>query len=343
MFVNQICRRWVLYVSVLLMGIVIIFLSLMLGRSSVSFVDILQVIYGRVCGTPTAENEFADLVLFDVRLPRVTAAFLIGAALSASGTAYQGLFKNPMVSPDILGASAGAGFGAAMAILMGLDISLVQLFAFLGGILAVTIACLIASSAGGDGRSHIIILVLAGILVSTIFSSLISLTKLCADPDDTLPAITFWLMGGLGGVRADQLGGLLMMGLIGVVPLLMLRWRFDILSFGAEEAQALGINVGRMRILIICCATLLTSACVALCGMVGFVGLVIPHVTRLVFGASHAVVLPGSLMIGGFFLVLVDDVARCAFPVEVPLGILSSLIGAPFFLFLLMRQRSSWL
>jgi iron complex transport system permease protein len=248
-----------------------------------------------------------------------------------------------MVSPDLLGASAGAGFGAALAILLSWSMVLVQLSAFICGLVAVGIAYFISKAVAKNSQANIIVLVLAGILVSTIFSSCISITKLCADTDNTLPAITFWLMGGLADIHTRHLVWLLPSLLLGATPLLLIRWKFNILSFGDEEAQALGIDVGLNRLLVICCATLLTSVSVAMCGMIGFVGLVIPHMARLIFGANHEIVLPASLLLGGIFLVLVDDMARCVFPVEVPLGILCSLIGAPFFLFLLVKGRSTWI
>lgn len=317
--------------------------SLALGRFPVSLPEILRLFSARLFDSTTDLSGPAATILFDVRVPRILAAALIGAALALSGAAYQGLFRNPMVSPDLLGASAGAGFGAALAILLAWNTVLVQASAFGFGLLAVAVAFFIGNAVGKGTQSGIIVLVLAGILVSTIFASCISITKLVADPDNALPAITFWLMGGLSGIRGEHLGRLLLPLLGGAVPLLLLRWKFDILSFGDEEAQSLGVDVRRVRLLVVCCATLLTSASVALCGMIGFVGLVIPHMARLIFGAGHAIVLPASLLLGGIFLILIDDVARCAFPVEIPLGILCSLIGAPVFLYLLVKGRNSWL
>lgn len=331
----------VAFLVLVLAGVAVLLVSLTLGRFHIAIPDALCLIADRLNGSDAPRSDPAATILFDVRLPRILAAFLIGGALSLSGAAYQGLFRNPMVSPDMLGASAGAGFGAAVAILLSWNMAFVQLSAFACGLLAVGIAFTIGNAVGKGAA--IIVLVLAGMLVSTIFSSGIAMTKFCADPNNTLPAITFWLMGGLADVRAGHLPWLVPLILLGTIPLLLLRWRFDILCFGEEEAQSMGIDVRRIRLLIVACATLLTSVSVAMCGIIGFVGLVIPHMARLMLGANHAAVLPASLLLGGSFLVVVDDVARCVFPVEIPLGILSSLIGAPFFLYLMVKGRRSWL
>ncbi|OGS37546.1 MAG: Fe3+-siderophore ABC transporter permease [Elusimicrobia bacterium RIFOXYB2_FULL_49_7] len=316
--------------------------SLSLGRYPIPLKELFVILGHKLTLLPNIAPVQAEIVLFQVRFPRIAAALLIGGALSLAGTTYQGLFKNPMISPDILGAAAGAGFGAALAILFSWNMAGIQVSAFTFGLLAVMITYFI-SAAINKGTHTILILVLTGVLVSTLFTSLISIIKFTADPFNKLPAITFWLMGGLANISMHDLRLLSIPLILGAVPLLLLRWKLNVLCFGEEEARALGLNVKRIRPLIILCATLLTAASVAVSGMIGFVGLVIPHMARLLIGPNHRTLLPASFFLGGAFLVIVDDAARCIFPVEIPLGILTSLVGAPFFLFLLMKGRKSWL
>ncbi|MFH0919660.1 MAG: iron ABC transporter permease [Fibrobacterota bacterium] len=322
------------------LGIAVI--SLSLGRYPISLHDIGLLIVQKLVSPDNPEVSHPSIVLFQVRFPRIAAALLIGGALSMAGTTYQGLFKNPMVSPDILGASAGAGFGASLAILLSWNMAGIQTAAFLFGLLAVMVTYGI-SAAINRGNQAILILVLTGVIVSTLFSSLVSIIKFVADPYNKLPAITFWLMGGLANINTKDVLLLLIPLSLGSAPLLLMRWKLNALSFGDEEARTLGLNVNRIRPVVILCSTLLTAASVSVSGMIGFVGLVIPHMTRLLVGPNHSALLPASLFLGGAFLVIVDNVARGVFPVEVPLGILTSLVGAPFFLYLLMKGRKSWL
>ncbi|MBN8524768.1 MAG: iron ABC transporter permease [Planctomycetes bacterium] len=334
-------RRRAALALALLAAVIAALLSLTLGRHHIPPAQVLSEIVAWASGSPGSGSAIHS-ILFEIRLPRICAACVIGASLAMSGAAFQGLFRNPMVSSDMLGASAGAGFGAALAILLGGHPAVVQTAAFACGLLAVGVASAIGHAVARGSSAGMIALVLAGVLVSTLFSAGIAATKFCADPTNTLPAITFWLMGGLSDVRGSQLAWLLPLSACGAIPLLLLRHRLDIMCFGDDEARSLGIDVSWMRPVIVLCATLLTTASVALCGMIGFVGLVIPHLARLLVGARHADVLPVSCLLGSVFLLGVDDVARCAFPLEVPLGILCSLIGAPFFLWLLVRGRRGW-
>jgi iron complex transport system permease protein len=308
--------------------------SLMIGRYHVPLSAWWQIIR-----TPH-DSGVAGIVLFDVRLPRILAGILIGAGLSAAGAAYQGLFKNPMVSPDILGASAGAGFGAAVAILLDFNVFGIQLTSFICGLVAVTLTCSI-SNRMRQGGDPVLVLVLSGIVVGSIFTALVALTKTVADPDNKLPAITFWLMGSLSGVSLKSMKFLFLIPL-GIVPLFLLRWQLNVLSFGEEEAAALGIDTRRTRWVIIFCATLLTASAVSIAGLVGWVGLVIPHLARMFVGPNYKVLLPASLLMGGTYLLLVDDLARAPFATEISLGILTSLVGAPFFLYLMMRAHKGW-
>ena len=308
--------------------------SLTIGSYSLSLHD-----WWRVLIAPT-ESGTPGIVLLQVRLPRLLAAMLVGAGLALAGAAYQGLFNNPMVSPDILGATAGAGFGAALGILLGLSIVAIQALSFVTGLLAVLLALTLASGLCRRG-DPVLMLVLVGILIGSMFTALISFTKYIADPYNKLPVITYWLLGSFASVvpKDVRLAGFPIV--LGCIPLLLLRWRLNVLCLGEEEARTLGLNTRRLRIIVIICATMITAATVSLCGMVGWIGLVMPHLARMVVGPNHKVLLPAAAIMGGCFLLLMDDVARTAGALEIPVGILTALIGAPFFLFLLMRERRS--
>lgn len=244
-----------------------------------------------------------------------------------------------MVSPDILGVAAGAGFGAALAILLGWSAAGVQLCAFLTGLAAVLATTAIGLWRAGGGT---LALVLAGIIVGTVFSAAISLVKYLADPHNTLPAITFWLMGSLASVTAAELAMAALPMLAGLAMLTLLRWRLNLLSFGDDEARALGVDVTRTRAVVIVAATLMTAASVAISGVIGLVGLIVPHLARLLVGPNYRVLLPTCTVLGAALLLAVDDCARVLAAGEVPLGILTSLIGAPFFLALLSNGRKGW-
>lgn len=331
--------------SVLIVLVILLVLSILLsftvGRYSIPVAQLAEIFYRKLLRLPATWPDTVETVLFHVRIPRILAALMIGAALAASGAAYQGLFKNPMVSPDILGASAGAGFGAAAAILLSLGPAGVQISSFLSGIGAVALTYLIGTMVGNRNNT-VLVLVLGGMVVSTMFSSFTSITKYVADTDDKLPAITFWLMGGLSSAGSRDVLTLLIPLTLGMTPIFLLRWRLNVLSFGEEEAQAMGIDTKKTRLIMIVCATLLTASAVSVSGMIGWVGLVIPHIARLLAGPNYRTLLPVSILAGGIFLLLVDDVARCLFSIEIPLGILTSLIGAPFFIYLLFRGRRAW-
>ncbi|MCX7717926.1 MAG: iron ABC transporter permease [Candidatus Sumerlaeaceae bacterium] len=317
-------------------------LSLFAGRYAVSARDVVSVLMRLARGDTMAAMDSAQAVLLHVRLPRIVAAIAIGGALSAAGAAYQGMFRNPMVSPDILGASAGACFGVALGILLGWPVAAVQAVAFVCGLAAVALTCTISSRLSRDPDS-ILVLVLAGIVVGAVFMSLVMLVKSVADPYSKLPAITFWLMGSLAAVTARDVPLLAVPILGGLVPLMLLRWRLNVLSLGDDEARALGVNTQRLRLVVVTCSTLMTAVTVAVGGVVGWVGLVIPHVARMLVGPDFRFLLPGALLLGGAYLLLVDALARSALATEIPLGILTSLIGAPVFIYLLARvKRGGW-
>ena len=284
---------------------------------------------------PAAAGEAATVV-WNLRLPRIFAGLLVGMALSVAGATFQGMFRNPLVSPDILGVSAGAGLGAALAIVLGLPLSAVQLFAFGGGLLAV--GCVYVVAAQVRNHDSVLVLVLAGVAVGTLFGAGISLVKVLADPSVQLPSITFWLLGGLSAVSAGELTVAAPLMLLGLVPVWLLRWRVNLLTLADDEAQAMGVNVARLRIVLIACATLMTAAAVSIAGIIGWIGLVIPHAARLIVGPEFSRLLPATGLLGGAFLVGADTLARSLVTIELPLGILTAIVGAPVFLWLLARS-----
>ena len=318
-----------------------VLVSFTLGRYDMTVLDVLKVAANQMFGMQTFPESTHITVVTQVRFPRVIAALVIGAALAAAGASYQGLFKNPMVSPDLLGASAGAGFGASFALLMGGNMYVVQLSAFVCGIVAVLLTYFV-STAVSKGESMTLTLVLTGMVVTALFQAFITMTKYVADPDDKLPSITYWLMGGLSSMRIEDLPMLLIPVVVGIVPMLLFRNQLNALSFGDEEARALGVNTKFIRGLFIFCATLVTAASVAAAGMVGWVGLVIPHLARMIVGPNHKVLLPASLLLGALYILIIDDLCRCLFAIELPLSVLTAIIGAPFFIYLLTRGRKTW-
>ncbi|WP_333858930.1 FecCD family ABC transporter permease [Clostridium sp.] len=329
-------------IGLTIMPVIAFILSLTLGRYGIPLSQLFDIFTGKLFNLPITWSQTVETVLFQVRIPRIIAAMMVGAALATAGATYQGLFKNPMVSPDILGASAGAGFGAAIAILMSFNIVGIQFSAFLLGLAAVLLTYTIASIIG-RGNNAILVLVLTGMVISTLFSSFISITKYIADPESKLPAITFWLMGGLSSVSTRDVIILIIPLILGIIPILLLRWKLNVLSFGEEEAQAMGIDTRKIRIVVIICSTLLTASSVSISGMIGWVGLIIPHIARFLVGPNYKLLLPASILIGSTFLLLVDDVARSIFTVEIPLGILTAIIGAPIFIYLLLKGRRGWI
>lgn len=289
-----------------------------------------------------AEKSWSDaveLVVLDVRGPRIAAALLVGGALAAAGATYQNLFRNPLVSPGVLGVSAGAGFGAALGIVMGMPGGGVQGMAFLCGLAAVAAAVWLGRS---FDRHSMLVLVVAGLVVSAFFQALISLLKVAADPLNQLPTITFWLLGGLHRMTGATLVSALIPIAIAGIVLYALRWQVNTLAAGEDEARTMGIDVPKLRLLLILAATLMTAACVSVSGIVGWVGLLIPHIVRMIVGPGFPAVLPMSALIGGGFLLGVDDLARSPGSTEIPLGILTALIGAPFFALVLARTRRLW-
>ena len=306
--------------------------SLLVGRYALSPGQLVQMLWTRITGGAADWPISDDKVVFAVRLPRVAAAALVGAALAVSGAAYQGMFRNPMVSPDILGASTGAGFGAAVAILLGAGYFGISAAAFCCGLLAVAAAWLVSRLSKAD---QAVSLILAGMMISSLFSAGTSFVKLVADTQQQLPAITYWLMGSLSSIKDKDVVFLAIPVALGMIPLFFLRWRMNLLTVGEEEAQSMGVNTRRLRGAVIVCATLLTSASVAVSGMIGWVGLVIPHFCRMLFGYDYRRLIPAGALFGAAFLLAVDGIARLVTTGELPLGILTAFVGAPLFLYLI--------
>ncbi|ACO78820.1 iron(III) ABC transporter-permease protein [Azotobacter vinelandii CA] len=322
--------------------LMLVLVSFGIGRYPVSPDTVLAILAGKLFSIDPFWTPETEAVVMGIRLPRILAALLVGAALSVSGAAYQGLFRNPMVSPGILGVSAGASLGAALAILLGHGMPGIQGLAFAGGLAAVGATWAIGVTIGRQG-DPVLVMVLAGIVIGTLFTALVSLVKFVADPYNTLPAITFWLMGSLASVDLPDLSIAALPILAGLAGLLAMSWTLNVLCFGDEEARALGLETGRLRFVVILCATLVSAAAVAIAGIIGLVGLIVPHLARMLVGPDHRVLLPVSTLLGAGFLLAVDDLARSLFEVEVPLGIVTSIIGAPFFLYLMNRSRKAWI
>lgn len=287
----------------------------------------------------TKEELSVDKVIFAIRIPRILLVLMTGAALASAGAAFQGMFRNPLVSPDLLGASAGASLGACIGLLIGTSTIVTQLLAFTGGLLAVGIAVFMNGMVKYD---RLLGLVLGGILVSTLFQAGTSIVKLCADVNDKLPSITYWLMGSFSGANMTDLRMAVIPMLVGFVLLMLERWNLNVLSLGEEEARSLGVNTKRTRFIVIIAATLLTSVSVAVSGVIGWIGLVIPHLARAVVGPDHKRLLPTAALLGGCYLLIVDDLARCLFSMEIPIGILTAILGVPFFAIIFKHNQSSW-
>lgn len=329
-------RRRLILAALLGLLLILGLLSVLWGRYAISLPQLFGILVSRAIPTEASWPAMAENIVWYVRLPRILLAILVGAALSVSGASYQSIFRNPMAAPDVLGASTGSAFGAALAIVQGLDGMGITLCAFLSGLLCMGLVMLCTRFSRG---SPVLGLILSGIMISSLFQAGTSYIKLIADPHDTLPEITYWMMGSLSGAGVEDLAWLWIPLLLGFVPLFLLRWKINLLTMEEEQARALGISTRRLRGVVIVCATLLVAASVSVSGIIGWVGLVVPHMARKLVGSDCRVLLPASFLLGGGFLLLVDDLARTLYTTELPLGILTAVIGAPFFLYLLSRKE----
>lgn len=319
--------------------IILFFASFLIGRYPISPLEVTMALASKASLINYNVSPSADAVIFQIRLPRIMAAMMVGAALSIAGASFQGLFKNPLVSPDKLGVSSGAGFGAALAILFAAGPFMIQISAFAWGLLAVGLTYMISRTFKG---TSMLSLVLCGIAIASLFTAFLSLIKYIADPYEQLPTIVFWLMGSLAAVTNQDILMITLPMVVGCGILLLVRWRINVLSMGEEEAQTLGVNTKHLHAIIITCCTIVTAAAVSISGIIGWIGLVIPHIARMIVGPDHKVLLPASIFLGAFFLLLIDDVARSVSTVEIPLGILTAIIGAPFFIYLLAKSKEGW-
>ncbi|UTB32082.1 MAG: iron ABC transporter permease [Methanobacterium sp. ERen5] len=315
-------------------------MSFLVGRFPVSPLDVCLALGSIIFPFKFNLSPSVYTVIFEIRLPRILAAMLVGSALSISGASFQGIFKNPLVSPDILGVAAGAGFGASLAILFGQTSVIIQLSAFCTGLIAVGLSYSISRSLKGD---KILIMVLGGIAVAAIFTAFTSTIKYVADPMNKLPEIIFWLMGSLSMVNPMKLLMIIVPLLMGFTILMLLRWRLNLMAMGDEEAVSMGIDTDKLRIVVILASTLLTAAAVSISGIIGWVGLVIPHMARILVGPDHVKLLPVSVSLGAMFLLIVDDVSRSFGSIEIPLGILTAIIGVPVFIYLLTSEYNGWI
>lgn len=332
-------REWAALAALLALLVVLAVLSIGLGRVSIAPDRVIAILLSKIAPVTQDWSNADELIVMNVRLPRICAAMLVGAALAAAGAGYQNLFRNPIVSPDILGVSAGAGFGASLAVMLNIGAFGIQASAFVAGLIAVTLCFVIGQAIN---RHSLIVLVLVGVVIAAFFQAMISVLKIVADPVDVLPVITFWLLGGLNKITPSDLPVSTAMIGASLVLLYALRWQVNVMSVGEEEARNLGVNVGLTRIMLVLTATLMTAAAVSISGIVGWVGLVVPHMARMLVGPSFDRMLPVAIVSGALFVLLVDNFARAASSMELPLGIVTSVIGAPLFIVLLLRTKVSW-
>ena len=308
-----------------------------IGRYSMSVSETVTTLFSRF--TNAKVDNTAYTVIFNVRLPRIILAAVVGAGLSCAGAAFQGLFSNPLATPDTLGVASGASFGAVLAMLIGGNMIDIQGMALIFGLISCLITFLIGRS---SRRGSIVMIVLAGLVVSSVFEALVSLMKYVADPEEELPTITYWLMGSMSRANYKNLVMGIPFIVIGIIIIFALRWRLNILSFNEDEARSLGVNVKILRVAFILASSMITASCVSMCGQVGWVGLLVPHISRMMRGNNNCRVIPVSISLGAFFMIVMDTFARSATASEIPISILTAIIGAPVFIVLLKKTGGSW-
>jgi len=331
---------WLAYAgaTALLLGMAAV--AFAFGRYPVALTDLLALLAAALTGARPEVPADVQAVILQVRGPRVLGALLVGATLAAAGTAFQGMFRNPLVSPDILGVSTGAALGAVLAIFLSMDSLSIQLFAFVGGITAVGLVLAVGTRL--RGHDPLLALVLTGVVIGTLLGSVIALIKYLADPFNQLPAITFWLLGSLASIAPRDLAVAAPLAFAGLLPMVLLRWRMNLLALSDDEARALGVDTRRLRIVVIAAATLMTASAVALSGIIGWIGLLVPHAARLLVGPDFGRLLPLAILIGAAFMLGVDTLCRTLAPVEIPPGVLTALLGTPAFLWLFASSRRRW-
>ncbi|MEL7609169.1 MAG: iron ABC transporter permease [Bacillota bacterium] len=317
--------------------VAVILASFCFGRYGVPLNELLRILTGQVFSVEQTWTAQMETVVLNIRLPRILLSCFVGCCLSVAGASYQGVFQNPMASPDILGASSGAAFGAALSILLGASSRMVTVVAFAASLITVSVVYAIGERAPGR---RVVSLILSGIMISSLLTAGISYIKLVADPTNQLPEITYWLMGSLAGTKMTDLAFAVWPMSIGLIALFLMRWRLNLLTLGDDEARAMGVNVPALRFAVIIFATLITAASIAASGMIGWVGLVIPHFCRKIVGGNYKALIPASMSVGAMFLLVVDNVSRNLLATEIPIGILTAFIGAPFFIYLITRKEN---
>ena len=317
----------------------LLFLSLFVGRLDVGPGDVLSIVAAQLFPVQRSWPESVEIIVVQIRLPRALMAMCVGAGLSISGAAFQGMFRNPLVSPDVLGVSAASGFGAALAILLSRSALELQIIAFAFGLAGVAITYTLARV---YQTTSVLMLVLSGVVVAAFFSALLSGAKFVADPENKLPAITYWLLGSFNAATLRTVAIVVPAIAVGTIGLLLVSWKLNLLSMGDEEARALGVRTEWLKAAIVVCATLITAAAVSTCGVIGWVGLVMPHVARTLVGPDHRRLLPAALSVGASYVLVIDTIARTAAAVEIPIGILTAIVGAPYFAYLLRRTSATW-
>lgn len=304
-------------------------IALCLGQYTIALQDVIKVLTLQKVDLVNAET-----VIFNIRIPRILVSLIVGSGLATAGASFQALFSNPLATPDTLGCANGASFGAALGILLGLNALEIQISALIFGILAVVLVFVFTRYRHAN---QIMMIILGGMVVSSLFSALVSLIKYVADPNDVLPVITFWLMGSFSNSTVRSLYTGVPMIILGMMILYLMRYRMNALSLKEEEAASLGINVRQNRMIVIVASSLITASVVSMCGVVGWVGLLIPHISRMLFGNNHTKVIPGCIVFGALFMLIIDTIARCMYQAEIPVSILTAIIGAPVFLLLLRK------
>lgn len=321
--------------ALLIITIIAILISFWIGYYSLSPSQVWRAFLSGM-GLNTEVESQAVTIFWKIRLPRILSALLIGSSLSVAGSVYQGMFQNPLVSPDILGVSAGASLGAACAIFFGFPYWYTQIFAFFGGVIAVTLSYFVSRN---SVHTQTLSLVLTGTMISTLCNSAVMMIKYLSDPNDVLQQITFWLMGSLTKVNMEGVKWSAPSMLIGLFVIVIMRWRLNLLSLNDEEAQSLGMNPQRSRLVFIAASTLLSASAVCLGGLIGWVGLMVPHMARSIFGSDYRRLIPGCILLGGVFLLMMDNIARSLLTLELPIGVVTSFIGAPFFVGLILKRK----
>ena len=335
----NIVKKTALGIFLIVLPIVVALVSFACGRYEMSVFQTVQLLFEGLTHSSLNFDNTEVTVLFNLRVPRVLLAALAGAGLAVSGAAFQSLFTNPLATPDTLGVASGASFGAVLAIMLGFNLIGIQLLAFLFGLIAVGLAYQVGMF---QGKRSIISIILAGIVISALFSALISLLKYLADPQDVLPSITYWLMGSLSRASYPYLALGAPVIILGCACMFFMRWKLNALSLDEDEATSLGINVKRSRAIIIVAATLVTASCVSMCGQIGWVGLVVPHISRMIFGSDNRLVIPTSISFGIIFMIVMDTLSRSLSAAELPVSILTALVGAPLFIVLIKKTGGNW-